>query len=76
METELLIIKSGSKYIRIKEGRYLLCGLDKASVFPMEKLEDVKNHLEKIKEKGRLSSAIFKLILREEPLSVMDQPPS
>ncbi len=70
METELLIIKSDSKYIRIKEGGYILCGLDKASVFPIEKLEDVKNHLEKIKENGRFSPVIFKLILREEPFVV------
>ena len=66
MVTELLVIKYNDSYIRVKDGEYTICGLDKASVFPMEKMEEVKEHIKKIKEKQNCSPSIFKLILREE----------
>lgn len=74
METELLILKSNSDYIRIKEDEYILCGLDKASVFPKEKLEFVRQHLERIRKETEFSPAVFKLTLREEPLFETDAP--
>lgn len=67
METELLIIKTGSDYIRVKEGHYHRCKLDKASVFPMTKLEEVKGHLRKLNAMGEMNPALFKLILKEIP---------
>lgn len=66
---DLLIIKSGEKYIRVKEDGYLLCGLDKASVFPFEKMEMVKDHVRCLKGQAFNDVALYKLVLHEEPLN-------
>ncbi len=67
---ELLIIKSGEDYIRVKTGDYILCQLDKASVFPVDKLDAVKRHVKKLREKDFTQVAIYKLKMIEEPLGV------
>ena len=51
METQLLIIKIQADYIRVKDDNYLVCGLDKASVFPMEELDTVKAHVAAMEKK-------------------------
>jgi hypothetical protein len=65
---ELLIIKSGGDYIRIKDGAFIQCGIDKASVFPYEKLDTVKRHIKTLKAGGIKSPAIYKLVMHEEPM--------
>ena len=67
METELLIIKTGDDYIRIKDDAYIRCKLDKASVFPMAKLEDVKAHIRMLSAMPDMRPTLFKLILKELP---------
>ncbi len=69
METELLIIKNNEDYIRIKDDTYKCCNLDKASVFPVDKLNQVKAHIEQLKKNGFPSASIYKLILTEEPFT-------
>jgi hypothetical protein len=64
---ELLIIKSGKDYIRVKAENYILCRLDKASVFPMDKLEEVRTHAKILKEKGFRRISLSRLKLSEEP---------
>jgi hypothetical protein len=70
---ELLIIKSGKDYIRVKAEKYILCQLDKASVFPMDKLEEVKTHTQILREKGFHRISISKLKLSEEPFENHDE---
>jgi len=65
---ELLIIKSGKKYIRVKQDNYILCLLDKASVFSSDSLTMVKDHVKKAAENGLPDVSIYKLKLSEEPL--------
>jgi len=65
---ELLIIKSGKDYIRVKGNNYLLVKLDKASVFLFDGLDLVKNHESSLKEQGFKNISIKKLILTEEDL--------
>jgi hypothetical protein len=65
---ELLIIKTGKAYIRVKEGAYLTVGLDKASVFPTDLLDTVMAHAQSLREKGFLAVDIKRLILTEEDL--------
>ena len=67
---ELLIIKSGEDYIRVKTGNYIICQLEKASVFPIDGLDEVKQHVKKLREKDFICIAIYKLKLIEEPLEV------
>jgi len=63
---ELLIIKSGENYVRVKTEKYSLCQLDKASVFPIDNLDEVKKHVKKLKEKDFPLIAIYRLTLTEE----------
>ena len=67
---ELLIIKSGEDYVRVKTENYSLCRLDKASVFPIDNLDEVKKHVKKLKEKDFPLIAIYRLTLIEEPLGI------
>ncbi|MGD9216001.1 MAG: hypothetical protein PVJ84_14375 [Desulfobacteraceae bacterium] len=69
---ELLIIKSGKDYIRVKADSYTLCQLDKASVFPMDKLEEVKTHTQILRDKGFHCVSISRLKLSEEPFENHD----
>jgi hypothetical protein len=72
MKTELLIIKYGDNYLRVKNDHYELCALDKASVFPMEKLDIVRDHLDQIIARGMAPAHIKKLILTEEAFHKTD----
>lgn len=63
---ELLILKSGEQYLRVTDEHYLPVGLDKASVFPMEKLDLVREHEAAIKAAGFTEVRLKKLILKEE----------
>jgi hypothetical protein len=64
---ELLILKSGEDYIRIDDKRYSKCGLDKASVFPLDQVEKVAFHLAELRKLHLVDAAIVKLILEEKP---------
>ena len=70
MQMELLIIKSGEDYVRVKTENYNLCRLDKASVFPIDNLDEVKKHVKKLKENDFPLISIYKLKLIEEPLGI------
>ncbi len=63
---ELLILKSNTDYIRIKDEGPALVQLDKASVFPMDKIDRVKIHKADLIASGFKNVSIRKLILTEE----------
>ncbi len=65
---ELLIIKSGKDYIRFKDGRFLTTSLDKAGVYPLDKLELVKAYKNQLESEGFPDVVIKKLVLTEEDL--------
>jgi hypothetical protein len=64
---ELLIMKNNDEYVRVKEDAYLFVGLDKASVFPLEKLTTVQGHIKKLQDQGFEHVSIHRLKLIEEP---------
>jgi len=64
---ELLILKSGGQYIRIQNNRYGRGGLDKASVFPLNRAEEVAFHLAELKKSCFSDAAVYKLIIEEKP---------
>lgn len=64
---ELLIMKNNNEYVRVKEDRYLFVCLDKASVFPLEKLETVQGHINKLQAQGFKHVSLYRLKLVEEP---------
>jgi hypothetical protein len=69
---ELLVIKSGKDYIRVQAENYIPCQLDKASVFPLHKLEAVRTHVHLLKEKGFRRIWISRLTLSETPFENPD----
>jgi len=64
---ELLIMKNKTEYVRVKGDAYLFVGLDKASVFPLEKLTTVQGHIKKLQDQGFEHVAIYRLKLTEQP---------
>ena len=64
---ELLIIKNNTEYVRVKEDTYLFVGLDKASVFPLERIETVRGHIKNLQARGFEHASIYRLKLSEEP---------
>ena len=65
---ELLVIKSGNRYIRFKDHEPELVSLDKASVSPLDQMKSVQQHVSHMKEKGFADVCIKKLVLTEEDL--------
>jgi hypothetical protein len=65
---ELLIIKAGKDYIRFKNENYYVVKLDKASVFPFDKLDIAKSHASSLKNRGFKDVLIKKLTLIEGDL--------
>jgi hypothetical protein len=64
---ELLIMKNKTEYVRVKEDTYLFVGLDKASVFPLEKIDVVRGHMKNLQARGFMHVSIYRLKLSEEP---------
>lgn len=64
--TELLIVKDGDTYIRFIGDGFEYCSMNKASVFPVENVEEVQKKCSMIaSQTGPLQ--LMKLIIREEP---------
>ncbi|PIE61387.1 MAG: hypothetical protein CSA29_03610 [Desulfobacterales bacterium] len=65
----LLIIKTCNQYLKFKDNDILTVSLDKASVFPMTRLADVKALEHQATAAGYRDVIIKKLILTEEDVS-------
>ena len=65
---ELLIIKNKQDYIRVRADRCEIVGLDKASVFPMDQLDRVKETAARLKQEGYDRICLKKLVLTEKDL--------
>ncbi len=65
---ELLIIKTKGGYIRIKQDEFLTVNLDKASVFPMARLDHVRDLEARALDMGFEGVVVKKLVLTEEDL--------
>ena len=62
----LLAFKAGDSYIREKDGETILCGMDKASVFPESALPEMLNKYRLLKT-NYPGIAIVRLVITEEP---------
>ena len=63
---QLIIIKSGEDYIRVKNECFYRVNLDKASVFPVEQLELVQVYQKKLIREGFKTVSLKKLMISEE----------
>ena len=67
---ELIIIKTGNDYIRVKEDQFISVQFDKASVFPMDHLELVREYEANLRAAGYTNVALKKLVIEEEDLLI------
>jgi hypothetical protein len=65
---ELLIIKTAAGYLRVKPDEFSVVGLDKASVYPMDRLAHVEALEREATARGYDAVRIKKLMLIEEDL--------
>ena len=61
---ELLVVKAGDQYYRFSDGEYSSCGLNKASVYPLNLVDEVKLLCRQVTE---VEAKLVKLIIIEEP---------
>lgn len=66
---ELLIVKTGKEYIRVKPDGFHVVGLDKASVFPVDQLQKVREYEGRLNDQGFAEVCVKKLVISEENLS-------
>lgn len=67
MATELLIFRRGEQYIRLVDNGYQLCTMNKASVFPLADLAQVRKTLNHLTRQGGEDIRLHKLTIIEEP---------
>ncbi len=67
MTTQLLIIRSGREYIRFRDGVHECCPMNKASVFGLDRLEEVEEKLAALKSTVLPQAEIRVLTITEEP---------
>ncbi len=65
--TELLIIKAGENYFRCREDHFEPCELSKASVFPLDQVEQARLLCRKLMMTGVAGPVLRKLTIIEEP---------
>ncbi len=65
---KLLTIKVGNDYIRKLDSGYQLCGMNKASVYPLEQLATVRSLEQDIRKNG-LEPQVIQLTIIEEPFT-------
>ncbi len=65
--TELLIIKAKEGYYRFKPEGYFLGELNKASVFPLDRVGEAKALRATLHRDGITGASIMKLTITEEP---------
>lgn len=68
MTTELLIVKGGDRYYRFSDGEFYPCTMNKASVFPYERLDEARSLCNQVRATG-VAANLMKLTIREEPFT-------
>ena len=66
MTTKLLIVKSGDFYVRFGEQSYTLTDMNKASVFPIDKVIDIRRKISNLYAVGLKDADIRLLTIFEE----------
>jgi hypothetical protein len=66
--TELLVVKAGDEYIRFIDTGFEYCSMNKASVFPLGHLEDVRKRCDDISSEIN-EVQLMKLVIIEEPFT-------
>lgn len=67
MKRELLILRADDSYIRLRADGHELCDMEKASVFPLTKVHEVRSHRDELAARGIINLRIHRLTITEEP---------
>jgi len=65
---ELLVVKSGKDYYHFKKEQGEPCSLQRASVFSLAQVKEIRQLCKKLRSSGTLAN-IVKLTILEEPFS-------
>lgn len=65
---ELIIIKTGDRYIRVQDDGFHVVQISQASVFPMDEIETARRHETELLDAGFKAISLKKLVLTEEEL--------
>ena len=63
--TELLIIKAGDSYYRVRESSFESCPFNKASVFTLTQADEAKDCCRRLQESG-VAARLMKLTIVEQ----------
>ena len=66
--TELLVVKVGDDYIRFLDTGFEYCSMNKASVFPLVQVAELRTRCDEIEPKIK-GLQLMKLVISEEPFS-------
>ena len=66
---ELLIVKAGNQYLRFLPEGHQFCEFDKASVYPLDQVAQVRERIHRAQENGIADIELRKLTIIEEPFS-------
>lgn len=70
-QTELLAIRDDDNYFRLRESHTEQCSMAKASVFPLERVDFVRQQLSRLQGENHPNARIVKLIITEEPYQAL-----
>ncbi len=70
---DLLILKTKDKYIRFKNDEYIICDMDKASVFPMSRIQEARENLLNLRKMGFTDVSVSRLIINEVPYDIVKE---
>jgi hypothetical protein len=66
--TELLVVKAGDTYIRFIDTGFEYCSMNKASVFPLGNIGEVRKRCDDISSEIQ-GLQLMKLVITEEPFT-------
>lgn len=68
--TELLTLKEGDDYFRISEMSPQRCSMSKATVYPLDKIDEARTALELLHKQG-IKGRIMKLTITEDEFPLL-----
>jgi hypothetical protein len=66
--TALIVVKVGDDYIRFQDEGFEYCSMNKASVFPLDQVDDVRKRCDTIFSEIE-GLQLMKLVISEEPFA-------
>ncbi|SDO36245.1 hypothetical protein [Desulforhopalus singaporensis] len=69
---ELIVVKAGDDYFRFTQDGFTRCSMNKASVYPLDHLDQAIKGQAELKKAG-LDGKLMKLVITEEPFEIAEE---